>query len=144
MSTAPGRSEGRSAPPTTLEAFLGWLASAPAGTSLDARTLHATLASLVATMPAIAPPSLQDAPEPTWRERLWTAPAEARLGVVEVAEAIGRPKSWVYRHTSEKAAGTDRLPHRKLEGELLFVAGEVRAWIKQHEEIVVGPRLRVA
>lgn len=67
----------------------------------------------------------------TWRERLWTAPAETRLGVAEVCEAFGRPKSWLYRHTS---AGT--IPHRKFDGELLFVVGELRAWAREREEAV--------
>jgi predicted DNA-binding transcriptional regulator AlpA len=68
----------------------------------------------------------------SWRERLWTVPADTRLGVIEVAEAMGRPKSWVYRRTSVKS-GKAPLPHRKLDGELVFVAGDVRAWLKRHE-----------
>jgi predicted DNA-binding transcriptional regulator AlpA len=72
----------------------------------------------------------------TWRERLWTVPAETRLGVVEVAEALNRPRSWVYRHTSTRT-GLSRLPHRKLDSELEFLAGEIRKWIKRNEEIIV-------
>jgi predicted DNA-binding transcriptional regulator AlpA len=74
----------------------------------------------------------------TWCERLWTCPAETRLGVHELSEALGRPKSWIYRRTSAKAEG--RLPHRKLGGELLFTAGEIRAWLREHEEVIeAGP-----
>jgi len=108
---------------------VAWLEAAPSGTQLSAAALRDWLAPLVA-------PSTP--PEPragTWRERLWTAPAETRLGVVEVAEAIGRPKSWVYRRTGESAAKA-RLPHRKLDGELVFTAGEIRHWVEQHEAIV--------
>ncbi len=79
------------------------------------------------------------APAPTngtapadWRECLWTCPEETRLGVREVAEALGRTKSWVYRRTGERSAKA-RLPHRKLDGELVFTAGELRKWIHGHE-----------
>lgn len=71
--------------------------------------------------------------EPTWREKLWTAPAETRIGTQEVAEAIGRPVSWVYRAKS--------LPRRKLDGELLFVVGEIRAWVRDHEDVIHAGRM---
>jgi hypothetical protein len=86
-------------------------------------------------------PAPEGPPEPvvqTWRERLWTVPAETRLGVHELAEALNRPKSWIYRRTGVKAEG--RIPHRKQGGELVFAAGEVRAWLRSHEEIIeAGP-----
>lgn len=69
----------------------------------------------------------------TWRERLWLVPSETRLGVGDVAEALARSKSWVYKRTMVTAE--DRLPHRKLDGELQFCAGELRTWIREHEEI---------
>lgn len=74
----------------------------------------------------------------SWRERLWLAPEAMRIGVVELAEAVGRPKAWVYRHTSAKS-GYAVLPHRKLDGALTFVVGEVRAWLHANEEIIAGP-----
>ena len=70
----------------------------------------------------------------SWQERLWTVPPETRLGVPEVAEALGRSKSWVYKASSRRAGPTG-LPCRKLEGELLFTVGELRAWINQHEQL---------
>jgi hypothetical protein len=77
--------------------------------------------------------------EPTWRERLWLCPAETRFGIKELCEAVGKPKSWAYRHTSQKS-GLALIPHRKLDGELLFLAGEVRHWLREHEEVVhAGP-----
>lgn len=84
---------------------------------------------------------------PTWRVLLWTVPAETRIGRTELLEAVGRPRSWIYRHTAAKAE--HRIPHRKLDGELVFVVGEVRAWLKAQEEIVQAgplepPRLQVA
>jgi predicted DNA-binding transcriptional regulator AlpA len=61
---------------------------------------------------------------------------ETRIGVAELLEATGRPKSWLYRHTSAKSK-CRRIPHRKLDGELVFVVGEVRQWLIEHEETVV-------
>ncbi len=86
-------------------------------------------------------PTPEEPSEPvvqTWRERLWTVPAETRIGVHELAEALNKPKSWIYRRTGENAE--DRLPHRKLGGELVFTAGEIRHWRRSHELICeAGP-----
>lgn len=89
------------------------------------------------TLPAVA----GTAPgEPmSWRERLWACHAETRLGVEELCEALGRSKAFVYRHTRAKT-----IPHRRLDGELVFVAGEIRAWLSDQEETVVGRRALVA
>jgi hypothetical protein len=88
-------------------------------------------------------PMLQRAPVPvsslTWRERLWVCPPETRLNVEEAAEGLGRPTSWIYRYTSTKAlARAERapLPHRRLDNELVFLAGELRDWIAAHEAII--------
>lgn len=79
-----------------------------------------------------------EGPEWTWRERLWAAPAETRVGVEELAEGLGVSKSWIYQRT--KAGAEPRLPHRKLAGSLVFVVGEVRAWIREHEATpLAGP-----
>jgi len=83
----------------------------------------------------------------SWRVLLWTAPAETRIGRAELLEAVGRPKSWLYRHSAAKAEHP--IPHRKFDGELVFLVGEVRAWLMAQEEIVRagpldGPRLAVA
>src|SRR5579864_7786486 len=125
-----GRSLGRKRP-ESLADVLAWLGAAPEGTSLSAAAVYGLLEPL-----AIAVPSPASTPPPpaveTWRERLWTVPADTRLGVPEVAEAIGRPRSWVYRRTSGKSDKAP-LPFRRLDGELVFVAGELRAWLKRHE-----------
>ncbi len=116
-----------------LVSLLAWLREAPPGTSVDAATVADRIDELV------------DAPNPgptdaaTWRERLWTAPSETRIGCQELLEAVGRPKSWLYRHTSPKSECA-RIPHRKLDRELVFVVGEVRQWLIDHEEIVVPGR----
>lgn len=118
-----------------LHDLLEWLSRAPEGTQLPASTLAAMLRPLVDAPADPEPVSLEAvASEPTWRERLWTCPAETRMGVREVAEAVGKSASWVYRHTSKKS-GLPILPHRKLDG-LVFLAGEVRAWLREHEESV--------
>ena len=73
-----------------------------------------------------------------WRVLLWTVDPETRIGRDELLEAVGRPPSWLYRHTAEEA--TDRIPHRKLDGQLVFVVGEVRRWLREREEIIeAGP-----
>jgi len=74
---------------------------------LPATTVEALLAPLAAEEP---PVRLADPTPETWRERLWRVPAETRLGVREFAEAMGRPKSWVYRRTSERSEKAP-LPH---------------------------------
>src|ERR1700694_4495277 len=53
----------------------------------------------------------ENPPVQSWRTLLWTAPPECRIGREELLEAVGRPRSWVYRHTGAKAA--HRIPHRK-------------------------------
>jgi len=115
--------------------LLSWLEAAPPGTLLDAAALAGALreASVDVCKPL---------PEPspaTWRERLWTVPPETRIGVAELCEALGRTRSWVWRHTGPKAPGP-RIPHRKLEGELVFVVGEIRLWVKQHETVIAESR----
>ena len=74
----------------------------------------------------------------TWRERLWTCPGDTRLGVRELAEALGRPRSWVYRAVAGKREAK-RLPAFRFGGELSFEAGAVREWIEQQESRTVGP-----
>ena len=44
---------------------------------------------------------------------------------------LGRPKSYIWRLTATKS-----IPHRRLDGVIVFVLGEVRAWVRKHE--VVG------
>ncbi len=84
--------------------------------------------------------ALTDAPPapPSWRERLWSCPADTRLGVLEIAEALGRSKAFVYRLTRTKD-----IPHRKLDGELVFRAGDIREWVQRREDVQVTPRLTV-
>lgn len=115
-----------------------WLASAPAGTTVPA----ASILDLLDVDSAPEPQAPQVAPDPvplTWAERLWLVPAETRLGTSEVLEALQRSRSWLYAQMAA-GKGADRLPHRRLDGTLLFTAGELRAWVRAHEEVVcAGP-----
>jgi len=121
----------------TLADLRTWLEMAPAGTSVPAASVLALLAEIEPA--SLAPVAAEVATEPrTWREKLWTCPGETRLGVEELCEALGRPKSWLYRHTSA-ASGYERIPHRKTTDGLVFVASEIRAWIEQQETVVVSP-----
>ena len=112
-----------------LRELVAWLAAAPAGTLLSAASLAERLASVEG--PSVAPP--REIEPQTWRERLWTVPAGTRLGVPEVAEAVGRTRSWVYRRTSPKSVKAP-LPHTRLDGELVFEAGQLREWLETHGE----------
>lgn len=101
-----------------------WLDSEPATTP------DATHAEIVA----------QRAAE-TWRERLWTCPADTRMGVREVAEALDRSADAVYRMASVKLAaerGRSPLPCSRLDGVLVFRAGDVRRWLDT-SAVVVNP-----
>lgn len=123
----------------SLQQLRDWAASAPAGTLIVASELARVLEGAVEAAPADRLATAAPEP-PTWRERLWTCHADVRLGVNELCEALDRPESWVYRHTSP-ASGLARLPHRKLDNALVFTAGEIRTWIQRNETIVVpGPR----
>jgi predicted DNA-binding transcriptional regulator AlpA len=127
--------------------FAVWLAQAPPGTLVPAREL-ATLLSRAAEEPPDASTAapVRETMHTTWRERLWIVPPDTRLGVREVAEASGRSRDWVYKHTSAGGSGW-RLPHRKLDGQLVFLAGEIRTWLAAAEQIVepgTRPGLRVA
>jgi len=83
--------------------------------------------------PAAAPaPVAADAAPSDWRSRLWTCPAETRLGVRELAEALDRSADWVYRAVDSKRSasrGRDPLPCSRLDGVLVFSAGAIRRWL---------------
>ncbi|MCZ6918297.1 MAG: hypothetical protein O7I93_16095 [Gemmatimonadetes bacterium] len=104
----------------------------PPGTMLPAGELAARLEGMDAAEP-------REGPVMTWRERLWVVPPETRIGRDELLEAVSRQPSWLYRHTGSKAK-CSRIPCRKLDGELVFLVGEVRTWLLAHEEMVVPAR----
>jgi hypothetical protein len=106
---------------------------------MPARAVLALIREVVPSEDVGAAPA--EPPAATWRERLWTAPAETRLGLKELSEAIGRPKSWIYKRTSQKG-GLEQIPHRRLDGVLIFLAGEVRqmacAARARHRRLTIG------
>lgn len=131
-----------------LADLLDALGRLPSGTLVPAHELRRMIADYVpppplepATVGPVADISSRSDP-PGWRERLWQVPDDTRLAVREVADAIGKSRSWVYART---APSTERIPipHRKLDGELVFVAHEIRAWLQQVEVISQPALVRV-
>lgn len=122
-------------PLLTVGELLTWCSSAPAGTQLDAASVAEILSAETPSTFGTRVPEVSTDPT-QWREKLWTVDASTRLGVVEVAESLGRPASYVYAHTK----GSSPIPHAKLDGALVFVAGELRQWIADREDIIApGP-----
>ena len=119
-----------------LDTLRRWLEDAPAGTLLPAQAVAQRIEELAGTVepepPTETVPQIVE-PE-SWKVRLWLVPAETRLNSAEVCEATGRSPDWLYRHTSRKC--DHRIPHRKMDGELVFVAGELREWLRDSEERV--------
>jgi len=119
----------------TPRELLRWCRDAPEGTRLAAQAVAEVLERVAdadegGSEPA---PAGSVADVLTWREKLWIVPAETRVGIRELAEALDRPKGWIYKRTS---AGD--LPHRKMGGSLVFLVGEVRTWIRETEEVEVS------
>src|SRR5690606_18010224 len=87
-------------------------------------------------------PSPGGNPSPaSWRERLWTAHPETRLGVRELAEALGKSRSWVYSRTGRSCPAGRRIPHSLDDsGEHSFRVGEIRDWLVRSETRVLSIR----
>jgi hypothetical protein len=119
----------------TLRARLRQLVdAADPGGSVTVRV--AWLAELVGQDDAEPVPTNE--PAPSWRTLLWTAPDDTLLGVLEIAEAVGRPASWVYRRTGPKSQ--ERLPVQRLGGEVVIRAEDLRRWVRRHLEPGEPPR----
>lgn len=126
----------------TVGDLLRWCRQAPEGTSVPvaemARQLEALGTEAETTSEATGHED-DESPELrwSWRVKLFRddTPAEARLGVQEAAEATGKSVSWIRK----KAAAGD-LPSRKLGRDLVFLAGELRHWIRESEQVqAAGP-----
>lgn len=117
----------------TMAEVVEWCRRAPQGTRLEARALGEALDHLMDDDEASGPKEAVD-PSPedhlTWREKLWRVPGETRINVEQLAEALDRPTSFIYKRTS-----SDEIPHRKLFGVLVFRVGEIRTWIRENEEV---------
>jgi hypothetical protein len=128
--------------PRSLSDVRNWLAGAPPGTVVPAEAMLAAIESANEGRDNSSGP-FERPSEPSgriidaqlsWREKLWLVPAETRVGANELCEALGRSKHWLYRHTGPSAE--NRIPHRKLDGELVFAVGEVRTWIRENEHVI--------
>ena len=119
----------------SLADVLQWLRSAPPSTMLTAsdvlQALDAVNQGCESSRPEIVSP---DAVQLPWSALLWLVPDQTRIGVRELCEATGRPKSWVYRHTSNRG-DCPRLPFYRCDGVLTFRVGEIRRWLENHEVI---------
>ena len=78
---------------------------------------------------------------PSWKEKLWTVPAQTRLGVAEISEALGKQPSAIHklraREKRDRAKGrpVDALPCRKaFDGTLTCTAGELRDWLDRTDK----------
>lgn len=76
--------------------------------------------------------------EPSWRQKLWSCPPETRLNAEQAAEATGMSVSTIYKATS-----AEEIPHRKMSGGLVFVAGELRSWLRERESVEVEGRMEL-
>ncbi|MGH7510030.1 MAG: helix-turn-helix domain-containing protein [Gemmatimonadales bacterium] len=65
------------------------------------------------------------------RDRLWSCHPETRLAADELAAALGCSPRTIYRLVAEKG-----MPARKRDEVLVFIAGHVRDWLTDREEIV--------
>ncbi len=74
----------------------------------------------------------------SWRERLYTVPSELRLGLDEVAEALACSPRTVRRHIADSG-----LPSRRRFDEFVIVAGELRGWLEDNEQVVNRAARRV-
>jgi predicted DNA-binding transcriptional regulator AlpA len=100
------------------------------------------LTALAPAIEAAVGRALAGAQAPTatgWRERLWTCDPQTRLYLDEVADGIGKSRPAVRALIKRRG-----LPVRKRGGELVFLAGEVRAWLEGQETVLVAaiPRRR--
>lgn len=91
-----------------------------------------SLGDLVAWLHAAPPGTLLEAA--AIAQEIANASAPVSIGVAEPTPASWRERLWT-------AAAGVRIPHRKLEGELVFVVGDLRTWISQNEQVVVASRI---
>ena len=118
----------------TVDGLIQWCRQAPPGTQLNARAVADLLKQAVSGADEenpTDPPVVFDLSEMlTWREKIWLVPSQTRLGMEELSEALGRPKSFVYKLTAK-----GDIPFRKQHGVNVFLAGEIRSWIESEEKV---------
>ena len=115
----------------TLDELRRRAAAAPSGTLLAIESLREVLGH--PKTESNSKPELDQREASSRLLLLWTADPKTRMGRDELLEAVGKSRSWFYKGTGPKAA--DRIPRRRLDGELVFVVGEVRLWLRDREQI---------
>ena len=128
-----------------------WYESAPSGPRLDvsqASEILTRLAAEASPSHSPEPPKRERTSDPgAWPEHLWSVSAETPLGVSELSDALGRPRSSHYPSThrhhgiaSERRPRpvADLIPCHKLGVILRFRAGKVRTRVRTEEEVVAG------
>ena len=68
---------------------------------------------------------------------MWLRYAED-MPVREVAGALDKSQSWIYKRTTEASDPEERLPARRAHGQVVFTAGELRTWLRAHEQVIHG------
>jgi hypothetical protein len=130
--------------PRTVADVVATLRALPPGTSMMAAAVADWLEPLATEAPGSTGPTLAVAGDTAdWRTRLWTVPASTRLSVAEVAEGVNRSRDWVYRAGDRRRAakkGREPLPCSRIDGMLVFTAGDVRAWLQRSEQLINPPR----
>lgn len=113
---ASGEVEGRQMTPA--ESLIAALADA-LKQSANAAASTATVTATVTVVPSFTV------------ERMWSCPDPTRLWLHDVAAALGKSpgalRKWVERHN---------VPHRKVGVDVVFEAGELRRWWRDHEKAV--------
>lgn len=126
----------------SLEDLAEWLASLPQGTLVPVDALRELIPQVPASAQTTTPPDHTFCTQFSWRENFWRVPHETRIGCAELAESLGRSRSWVYKRTQQRSV-TIPLPYHKIEnGALEFVVGEIRGWLAQVDVVANGATLR--
>jgi predicted DNA-binding transcriptional regulator AlpA len=123
-----------------LADVLAWLESLPEGSLIPPacviERLRGAGASFdgagAATVPVagLPPPASS-----SWEERIWSCHPSTRLNASQACEVLGKSHDALYKLTSRGS-----IPHSKIDGVLVFKAGELRDWIRDTEERVVESR----
>jgi hypothetical protein len=104
----------------------------PLAATADALEALARVLRDAAEAPPAPVPSPTDNGRLPWSALVWVVPGETRLNVRQLAEALNRPRSWIYHHRH-------LIPHRRHGNELVFTAGEIRGWVVDAEVVEVPP-----
>ncbi len=121
-----------------------WLQAAPEGTLVRADAIAERLVAYDKRSPVIEAPRAiaHDGGSTPLLDRFWRLPADTRLGVKQLVEALGKPRSWIYRRTGSQS-DLPKLPHKRDGSRLVFVVGEVKQYLNDHEVRIVAPSIEL-